>query len=181
LIHENSNSRLEVRCLWPLESRAWVFGGHAAGSWVNGKNYPPKAPVANPAPWRVEIGGHDGKGLSRPMVHVLLPADIQAAPPPETTLLISSQSEVKGLVIHDPRWPRVVAVRLGEPDPLAKVSYKYPPGSTRHLVAGLVPDIFYSVKVTNDNVVIEPGPGIKTRPAGILSFFVRPKPAPGRD
>lgn len=178
LQHTDARSRLEVRCLWPLESRAWVYGGEAAGSWVNGNNYPPQAPATNPAPWRVEIGGHDPQSLARPMVHVLLPADAKAGPAPETTLLISQQPEVKGLVIHDPRWPRVVVVRLGEPDPLAKVSYKYPPGPTRHLVAGLIPGVFYTVKAEKSMVTISPGPGLKTGPAGVLSFMVEPKPAP---
>jgi hypothetical protein len=177
LKYAEGQSLLEVRCLWPLESRAWMYGGEAAGSWVNGKNYPPQAPAVNPAPWRVEIGGHDQQSLARPMVHVLLPAATDAGAAPETTLLISNQPEVKGLVIHDPRWPRVVAVRLGEPDPLAKISYKYPPGPTRHLVAGLIPGVFYSVKAEKDMVTISPGPGLKTGPAGALSFVVEPKPA----
>lgn len=176
LQYDGAQSRLLVRCLWPLESRAWVYGGDAAGSWVDGKNYPPQAPAMNPAPWRVEIGGHDQQNLALPMVHVLLPTGTEAGPAPETTLLISPQPEVKGLVIHDPRWPRIVVVRLGEPDPLAKLNYKYPPGQTRHLVAGLVPGVFYNVKVEKDQVTIIPGPGLKTGPAGVLSFVVDPKP-----
>ncbi len=172
---------LEVRCLWPLESHAWVFGGEAAGNWVDGKNYPPQAPTRNPASWRVEIGGHDEQGLVRPMVHVLLPADAQSSPSPEITLLISDHPKVKGLVIHDPRWPRVVAVHLGEPEPLAKISYKSPPGPTRHLVAGLLPEVFYSVTIESDTVTLSPGPGLKTGPGGVLNFVVQPKSTAARD
>jgi hypothetical protein len=174
LQYQNGRSKLEVRCLWPRETHAWVFGDEAAGSWVNGKNYPPHAPITNPAPWRVEIGGHYEQGLSKPMMHVLFPADAKSPPAPETTPLVSGQENLKGLVVRDPRWPRVVVVRLGEPDPLAQVSYKIPPGPTRHLVAGLLPEVFYSVSIKNDAVRISPGPGLKTGPAGLLSFVVQP-------
>jgi len=164
--------RLEVRCLWPLESRAWVYGGESAGSWVSGKNYPPRAPAANPAPWRVEIGGHDDQALATPMVHIMFPADAEDPPSPEATLLISDQPEIKGLVVHDPRWPRVVAVRLGEPDPKAELRYVAPPGQTRHLVAGLAPGVSYRVEALRDLVKISPGPDLRAGPAGELSFII---------
>ncbi|KMY66538.1 hypothetical protein AAU61_15450 [Desulfocarbo indianensis] len=164
--------RLEVRCLWPLESQAWVYGGETAGSWVAGKNYPPQAPAANPAPWRVEIGGHDEQALATPMVHVMFPADAEDPPAPEVTLLISDQPEIKGLVVHDPRWPRVVAVRLGQPDPKAELRYVAPPGQTRHLVAGLAPGVSYRVEALQDLVKLSPGPGLQAGPAGELSFLI---------
>ncbi len=174
LSYTGKRSRLEVRCLWPRNSRAWIFGGDKAGSWVNGKNYPPRSPVRNPAPWRVEIGAEKAAGLNRPLVHVLLPADREAPPPPDITLLAADQPEVKGLVVHDPRWPRVVAVRLGEPDPRAALSYACPPGRSRHLVAGLAPGVSYRVVVGGTRVSLKPGPGLKASPAGTLSFLVEP-------
>lgn len=176
------DSRLEVVCLLPANPAIRLVGGRGlAASWVDGMNYPPIAPAVNPAPWRVEIEANTIQQAACPMVHILFPADAGDPPPPPVDLLRSAGGKVLGAVIHDPRWPRVVAVRLGQPDPGARITYPYPPGPSRHLVAGLAAGISYRIQAGRDQVTLVPdaNASLTTSAAGTLSFQVVPgaKPA----
>jgi hypothetical protein len=166
-------SRLTVRCLAPARARAWVFGPPQAGSWVDGADHPPRGDRANRAPWRVELGAAAAGGPRRTLVHLLLPGPPPGRPP-ASRALESPDPNLAGRVIQDPRWPRVVAVRLGEPDPQAPVVYRRPAGPSRHLVAGLAPGASYAVQVEPSRVVVSPGPGFTASPAGLLAFVVEP-------
>ena len=60
----------------PPDARLDIVGGAGkAGSWVNSRNYPPRPPTVNPAPWRAEYVKADAAVTSQPMLHVLLPDD----------------------------------------------------------------------------------------------------------
>jgi hypothetical protein len=167
-------SRLTVRCLAPARPRGWVYGEPGAGAWVDGANHPPAGEGSNRAPWRVEFGAAQAKGETRTLVHLLLPGPAGQSPP-RARALAPERPGLAGLIIEDRRWPRVVAVRLGEPDPEAVVDYQRPPGPSRHLVAGLAPGASYAVQVEPGGVVISPGPGLTASPAGLLAFVIRPE------
>ncbi len=174
---ETDRDRLEVVCLLPANPAVRMVGGRGlAGSWVDGMNYPPIAPAVNPAPWRVEIEADTIQRTACPMVYILFPADAADPPPPPVDLLRSADGKVLGAVIHDPSWPRVVAVRLGEPDPGASVSYPYPGGRGRHLVAGLAAGIGYRVEAGRHRITLVPdaNAGLTSSAAGTLSFLVVP-------
>jgi hypothetical protein len=119
-----------------------------------------------------------GKGLRRTLVHCLLPTDADAPPPPRVTPLETDDPQVVGVVVHDQLWPRVVAVRLGEPSAQAEVSYRWSGGRSRHLVAGLQPGQGYRVEVSSERVRITPGEGLQSSPAGSLAFLVVPGARP---
>ena len=175
-------SRLEVVCLYPEKVSMEVFGGiMEAAFWCDGANHPPDPPRVGPAPWRVEMGPLSQEGTRRVMVHCLLPAAAGDPAPPKMEMIETGSPDVVGLLIHDPLRPRLVVLRLGQPSPRAEVSYSYPKGRTRHLVAGLMPSASYQVKVESDRIVIRPGQGLTSSPAGVLSFQVVPAseaPAP---
>ncbi len=174
LVAAAGTSRLDVVPIWPPELRLDITGGSgAAGSWVDTRNYPPRPPVVNPAPWRADFVAAQSALTQRPLLHVLLPADLDAPPPPVLEALKSKDSMVIGVVIKDPTWPRVLVLRLGEPSQ-GSVEYRYPPGKSRHLVAGLLPDTEYKVQVMPLSVTITPGPGLKSSKAGLLAFRVAP-------
>ncbi|MCF8034420.1 MAG: heparinase II/III-family protein [Desulfarculaceae bacterium] len=170
-----AKSRLEVVPVWPDGTRLDITGGAgSAGSWVGSRNYPPRPPTKNPAPWRAEYVMADAAMTSQPMLNVLLPSDNQNGQIPLIKPVETGGSDTVGLVIKDPTWPRVVVLRLGEPGAEPPISYRYPPGLSRHLVAGLRPGVSYSVKVDSLKVTISPGEGLKSSDAGLLAFRVAP-------
>ncbi|MGD9125387.1 MAG: hypothetical protein PVG60_09850, partial [Desulfarculaceae bacterium] len=170
---ETGSARLDLICLVPDQAKMLVFGGQGqADSWAGGKNHPPRKPGVNRAPWRVEFGRSNGLGRKRPLAHVMFPADRGAADPPALQKLEGLDPGAVGLVIPDPRRPRVIVVNLGEPSPQKAVSYDRLPGHSRHLVAGLVPGQSYAVRVTQSQVTIKPGSGLKASDAGLLAFQV---------
>lgn len=170
-------SRLEVRCLLPGDTMLNLFGEvGVADSWAGDRNWPPRPPLANPAPWRAEFEAASGHGKQRPMLHVMLPADRGAPAGPGLTALKSGDPAVVGVVLADPAWPRVLAVRLGEPDPKAALGYAFPSGNTRHLVAGLWPEQAYAVAVDQGKLTITPGQGagqvLTSSRSGAISFVL---------
>ncbi|MBU4576681.1 MAG: hypothetical protein KJ576_18825, partial [Proteobacteria bacterium] len=64
--------------------------------------------------------------------------------------------------------------RLGQPGAEPPISYRYPSGTSRHLVAGLEPGATYTVTVGPFEITITPGPGLKATDAGLLAFRVAP-------
>ncbi|MCB2227456.1 MAG: heparinase II/III family protein [Desulfarculaceae bacterium] len=175
-------SRLEVVPVWPAGARLDITGGAGtAGSWVGNRNYPPRPPTVNPAPWRAEYVVADAAVMSQPMLHALLPADQKSLEVPMIKAVKTGDSRTIGLEIKDPTWPRVVVVRLGEPGAEPPVSYRYPTGLSRHLVAGLRPETSYTVKVDSLQVTISPGEGLKSSKAGLLAFRVAPALTRGED
>lgn len=173
---DNRASRLDVFCLLPDQAVLGLYGEPGADAWVGDRNWPPRPPAVNQAPWRMELEADSPQGKRRTMVTALLPADSDAPPPPGVAPLASPDPLVVGLVVMDPAWPRVVAVRLGPPAASAAVSYRLPPGNTRHLVAGLAPGQAYHLEVREDLVVLEPGQGpgpvLTSDPAGSLAFLL---------
>ncbi|MFH1058430.1 MAG: hypothetical protein V1797_07105 [Pseudomonadota bacterium] len=170
-------ARLQVHCLLPNEAMVNLYGEvGVADSWAGDRNWPPRPPLTNPAPWRAEFEAAQASGKQRPMINVLLPSDATAPAAPKLELLKSGQADLVGVVLRDPGWPRVVAVRLGPPDPKAALSYPQPPGNTRHLVAGLAPGQPYAVQVKDGRVTLAPGkePGqvFTSSLAGALSFVL---------
>ncbi len=179
-------SRLEVVCLYPRKVAMEVYGGiMEAAFWCDGANHPPQPPRVGPAPWRVEMGPLSSEGTRTVMVHCLLPAAEGDPPPPKMEMLETGDRQVLGILIHDPLRPRLVVLRLGPPSPRAQVTYPYPAGRTRHLVAGLMPSTSYQVEVGRGRIVIRPGSGgLISSSAGVLSFQVVPAaeaPAPKRN
>lgn len=171
------NSRLDLVCVVPARPHFKIIGGQGkAGSWVNGKNYPPAPPVRERAPWRAEFAAQTKEGPERVMAHVLFPADSDDSPPPEVELLNADGDQTVAMIIKDRYWPRVVALHTGEPSLETRLTYQYRGGRQRHLVAGLLPDHNYQIEVLAGQVVITPGKvlGIKSSPAGSLSFLVAP-------
>jgi len=172
----NHASRLDVVSLVPAATVLALFGETSADSWVGDRNWPPRPPAVNQAPWRMEIEDASAQGRSRPLVTALLPADADAPAPPRVSALASPDPAVVGLVVEDAVWPRVVAVRLGLPAAQAEVSYQHRPGNTRHLVAGLVPDQVYRVQAGAGRVTLRPGQGpgavLTSSPAGTLAFLL---------
>lgn len=169
-------SRLDVVCLLPAKAQIRTYGqAGVADSWVGDRNYPPRPPLKNQAPFRVEIGA-DVPGKTRTMLNVLLPADLGAGEPVAVSGLGAAGPGVVGLVLGDKTWPRVVVLRLGEPKEDAAVSYQYPGGASRHLVAGLVPGKTYQVAVDGGQVTLSPGAGpgepLTASAAGTLAFKV---------
>ncbi|MCA1989301.1 MAG: hypothetical protein LDL07_09180 [Desulfarculus sp.] len=179
---DNRASRLDVLCLLPDQAVLGLFGEPGADSWVGDRNWPPRPPAVNQAPWRMELEADSPQGPRRTMVTALLPADSDAPPPPGVAPLASPDPLVVGLVVMDPAWPRVVAVRLGPPSVSAVVSYRFPPGNTRHLVAGLAPGQAYHLEVRDGLATLKPGQGpgpvLTSSPAGSLAFLL---PVPGGD
>jgi hypothetical protein len=175
LTAEAGESRLVVVPVWPPDARLDILGGAGqADSWVNTRNYPPRPPTVNPAPWRAEYVKADAAVMNQPMLHVLLPGDRKSADRPVITALKTGDSRTIGVVIKDPAWPRVLVLRLGEPGAEPPITYQYPPGYSRHLVAGLAPGVSYTVKVDPLKITIAPGPGLKSSPSGLLAFRVGP-------
>ena len=173
-------SRLDVVCLWPQDGRLWLFGeDDKAACWVDGKNYPPRPPAKNPAPWRAEFGLDAAQGKARPLVHVIFAADQDDPTPPAVTRLSSPDEDTVGIMIADPGWPRVVAVRLGDPGSGRPVAYSFPAGRSRHLVAGLRSDQDYTVHYAPGMIKLTPGPGLRASSAGLLSFIVEPPAGAG--
>ena len=172
------NGALEVLRLWPRQGQLRMMGGQGlAASYSGGRNYPPRPPAAIDIPWRMESTTQASEGLARPMVHCLLPVDVVGPSLPQVNPLLSPDPLTVGLVIIDPAWPRVLAVRLGPPDAKATITYQYPGGRTRHLVAGLMPDASYKVVVEGERIKISPGQGHLSTKAGLLAFQVKPRPA----
>lgn len=175
LVAAAGTDRLDVVPILPDDSRLDIIGGAGvAGSWVDNRDYPPRPPAVNPAPWRAEYVVAEAKTTQRPLLHVLLPADLDAPPPPALRRLQSQGKDTIGVVIKDPTWPRVLALHLGPPSREKPVVYRYPPGRTRHLVAGLLPETEYRVQVDPTTITISPGQGLKSSPAGLLAFRVAP-------
>lgn len=131
-----SASRLDVVCLLPAKAqiRTYCQTG-VADAWVGDRNYPPRPPAKNPVPYRVEIGA-EATGKARTMINVLLPADVGAGQTVAVSGLNAAGPGVVGAVLKDAVWPRVVVLRLGEPQEEAQVSYQYPDGASRHLGGG---------------------------------------------
>lgn len=180
---QEGGSRLDVRCLLPQAALIRVYGqAGVADSWVGDRNYPPRPPALNPAPYRVEIGAAQPQGKERVLLTALLPSDLEASEGPAITPLASASPQVVGLVVADHRWPRVLALHLGVPQEGIKISYQGPAGASRHLVAGLLPDTLYRVEAKEGLITIGPGggtEGLKSSPAGTLAFKVPdPEPAP---
>lgn len=148
--------------------------GEPVQDWVDGKAYPPQPPAKDPAPWRVELTSAGQEGLSRKMVHVLLPLPDKTASPPTLSRLQAEDNTLAGLVIHDRQWPRVVAVRLADAAQEKPLSYKYPDGRSRHLVAGLVPGVEYKITAEGQKVTLAPGKGFIASAGGVLAFKVAP-------
>lgn len=170
-------ARLAVHCLLPGDAMLNLYGEvGAADSWAGERNWPPRPPLVNPAPWRAEFEAAAAQGKRRPMLHVLLPADGEAPAAPRLEPLAADDPAVVGVVIHDPAWPRVVAVRLGEPDAKAAVGYALPRGDTRHLVTGLWPGQAYAVTTRGGRLLITPGPGpgqvLTSSRSGVLNFVL---------
>lgn len=175
LVAAAGSSRLDVVPIWPQNMRLDITGGaRVADSWVGSRNYPPRPPVVNPAPWRADFVAATSELTERPLLHVLLPAALDAPPPPVLEPLKSQDSKVIGVVIKDPTWPRILALRLGQPTAQGTIAYSYPPGRSRHLVAGLLPETEYNIRVEPLIVTITPGLGLKSSKAGLLSFRVAP-------
>ncbi|MCF8097661.1 MAG: hypothetical protein K9K65_07445 [Desulfarculaceae bacterium] len=173
LVTKAGDSRLEVVPVWPPDAHMDLLGGTGeAASWVGSRNYPPRPPVVNPWPWRAEYVRADAALLAQPMLHVLLPADQNNAARPAIKPLTTKDSRTIGVILHDPTWPRVLALRLGEPGAEPPISYRYPSGNSRHLVAGLEPGADYTVTVSPFQITIKPGPGLKATDAGLLAFRV---------
>lgn len=167
----NENSRLDVATLLPADAQLNLFGeAGVADSWVGERNHPPRPPAINPMPWRAEIGPGKARGLRQPMVQALMPAALEAPASPVPTALATDDPQVVGLVIADKRWPRWVALRLGQPRAESVVSYAFNGGDSRHLVAGLAPKTSYSVTVKDGKVVVAPGTGLVSSNAGLLAF-----------
>ena len=181
LVAKAGTSRLEVVPVWPPDSSLDILGGSGeAASWVGSRNYPPRPPVVNPFPWRAEYVRADAALLAQPMLHVLLPSDQGDSDRPTIKPLSTKDSNTIGAVIHDPTWPRVVVVRLGRPGADPPITYRYPAGTSRHLVAGLAPGVEYTVKVDPLQITISPGPGLKATAAGPSGFSGGPGPGAGR-
>ena len=173
LVAKAGNSRLEVVPVWPPDAHLDLMGGPGeAASWVGSRNYPPRPPAVNPWPWRAEYVRADAALLAQPMLHVLLPADQNNAQRSAIKPLATKDSRTMGVVLHDPLWPRVLVLRLGQPGAEPPISYRYPSGNSRHLVAGLAPKVEYTVKVDPLQITISPGPGLKSTDAGLLAFRV---------
>jgi hypothetical protein len=163
-------ARLDVVSLGPRPAQLQLFGGAGeADSWVGDRNYPPRPPASNPAPWRAEFGPPPTRAGALALVHALLPMDADAKPA-MVRPLISPNPEVAGLSVDDQRWPRVLAVRLGRPQPDKGLSYEHDGRPSRHLVAGLVPGQGYAVAWREGRVTVSPGQGLVASPAGLLSF-----------
>jgi hypothetical protein len=168
-------SRLDVVPIWPPDLRLDITGGAGvADSWVGSRNYPPRPPAVNPAPWRADFVAAPSELTERPLLHVLLPAQLDAPPPPALEPLKSKDSKVIGVVIKDPTWPRILALRLGQPLAQGSIEYSYPPGRSRHLVAGLLPETEYKVQVEPLSITVTPGPGLKNAKAGLWTLRVAP-------
>ncbi|MCB2190701.1 MAG: hypothetical protein KQI62_04005 [Deltaproteobacteria bacterium] len=175
VVAKAGKSRLEVVPVWPPDSHLDILGGAGeAASWVGSRNYPPRPPVINPWPWRAEYVRADAALLAQPMLHVLLPADQNNAARPAIKALSTKDSRTIGVILHDPTWPRVLALRLGDPGAEPPISYRCPRGNSRHLVAGLKPGERYSVTVSPFNITIKPGQGLKASDSGLLAFRVAP-------
>lgn len=177
LVIKAGPARLQVHCLLPVEAMVNLYGEvGVADSWAGDRNWPPRPPLTNSAPWRTEFEAAHAGGKQRPMVNVLLPADATAPAAPKLELLDTGAPGLVGVVLHDPGWPRVLVVRLGAPDPKATLSYPQPKGNTRHLVAGLAPGQPYAVQAINGRVTMTPGkaPGqvLTSSLAGALSFVL---------
>jgi hypothetical protein len=169
-------SRLQVVPLWPAQGKLHLYGGMGKAAFqVNGKTYPPQKGSRVLASWRAEFMGETGDTKDKPQVFALLPAAENAPNSPKITLLSSRDATLKGLVVHDAKWPRVVAVRLGNPDEKTELRYRYPGGKTRHVVAGLMPNQNYHITAGNNSISIKPGKGLTATPGGLLSFLVVPK------
>lgn len=173
---DNHASRLDVVSLVPAQTVLALFGESSADSWVGDRNWPPRPPALNQAPWRMEIEAAAAQGKRRTLVTALLPADSDAPAPPKVNALASPDPAVVGLVVEDAFWPRVVAVRLGQPSAQAEVVYQHRPGNARHLVAGLAPDQAYHIQASGDRVTLRPGQGpgavLTSSPAGTLAFLL---------
>jgi hypothetical protein len=170
---EMDGARLEVVSLWPRAVQLQLFGGAGeADSWVGDRNYPPRPPAVNPAPWRAEFGPGPTRAGSAPMVHALLPLDAEAKPA-LVRHLVSPDAAVVGLSVDDPRWPRVLAVRLGKAEAGSAVRYQHDGRASRHLVAGLAPGQGYAVTWREGMVTVAPGQGLTASQAGLLSFRLR--------
>ena len=171
-------ARLGVLQVWPPEAMVELYQGPAAG-WVGGKNHSPKPPAKMLAENRADVYPLGRTGKTRAQVFALLPEDVNAPPLPLITPLKGAGDGVKGLVVMDPRWPRVVAVRLGAPDPGAGVTYARPSLNTRNIVAGLVPDKRYAVTVGETQIKIEPSAKGKftSSASGALWFLATPEGA----
>ncbi|RJX34631.1 MAG: hypothetical protein C4525_06625 [Desulfarculus sp.] len=178
LVLAAGEARLNVVPIRPADSRLEIMGGPGAASWVDGRNYPSQAPASNSAPWRAEFVAASPASPKLPLLHVLLPADQNAPPPPAISPLNSKDEDTVGVVIKDPSWPRVLVLRLGPPSVATPIIYGYPAGYTRHLVAGLLPETEYQVQVEPERIIISPGKGIKSSRAGLLAFRVGPPPKP---
>jgi hypothetical protein len=171
-----ATGRLDIQAVYPPGVKLHLFGepGKAA-SWVNGRNYPPRKKAPKVTSWRMELGQSDAKGKERPMVTALLPAAPDAPAPPQITPLASSQKDTVGMVIHDARWPRVVALKLGPPLKQGELVYQYPSGNSRHLVLGVAPQTGFDITVQADRVVIKPGKALESSKAGTLAFVIEPQ------
>ncbi len=179
---EMDGSRLDVICLWPAQAQLRLFGQVGeADSWAHDRNYPPRPPLVNPVPWRAEFGAAVGLGGPRPLMHVLLPGDSDQKPP-DVRRLVSDDAAVVGMLVEDTRWPRVLAMRLGEPRPEAAVVYEHDGRASRHLVAGLTPGQTYAVQWREGRMMVEPaqGKGLTASPAGLLSFMIANQAGGGR-
>ncbi|KIX13276.1 hypothetical protein [Dethiosulfatarculus sandiegensis] len=173
---KTTRARLTVVPLWPAQGELHLFGGMGKAAFqVNGKTYPPKKGTRILATWRAEYTGKTGDIPKKPQVFALLPAAENAPEPPQLRLLSTQNANVKGLVVPDAKWPRIVAVRLGEPDPKADLRYLYPGGKTRHIVAGLTPNQSYHITAGRNSISIKPGKGLTSSPGGMLSFLVEPR------
>lgn len=176
---QEGHSRLDAVCLLPANPLIRTYGqAGVADAWVGDRNYPPRPPAKNQAPHRVEIGAAEAAGQTRTMMVALLPADAGAPEPVAVSALPGAGPGVVGLVVQDRTWPRVVVLRLGQPQAEASLAYQYPGGASRHLVAGLMPDRVYQVAVEAGRVSISPGNGpgepLKSSAAGTLAFKVPP-------
>ncbi|MFH1036322.1 MAG: hypothetical protein V1806_17635 [Pseudomonadota bacterium] len=170
-------SRLDVVCLLPDKAQIRTYGqAGLADSWVGDRNYPPRPPAKNPAPFRVEIGAAEARGKDRVMLNVLLPADAGSGEPVPVSALPIAQAGLVGVMLGDRTWPRVVVLRLGDPQAEAAIAYQYPGGASRHLVAGLVPGQTYQVAVSGGKVSLKTGSGpgepLQASAAGTLAFKV---------
>ena len=173
-------ARLRVLQVWPPEATVELYQNQdLAAGWAGGRNYKPRPPAKMLAPNRADVFPAVSTGKSRAQVFALLPEDQKASPPPAIGPLSGSGPEVKGLVIMDRRWPRVVAVRLGPPDPGASVSYARPAVNSRNIVAGLAPDKRYAVTVGGKKISVEPSAQGKftSSASGSLWFLATPKGA----
>lgn len=167
------SSRLDVVTLWPASGQLYLFGEHGqADSWVQDRNHPPRPPAQSQMPWRVEWESDAARGRQQTLVHAMLPADQSSPPPPRLSRLTAPDPQVAAFMIHDRRWPRVVATRLGHPDPQAGVSYSFSGAQSRHLVAGLAAGQEYQVQVKDGQVSLSPGSGMTSSQAGLLAFKV---------